>query len=77
MKERPNHDRKCTAYRTRGIARLLVGLMGELKFLVRTNGLFFINTDHASRVARHPLRNLFAAVYWVQRKFFLKDTGRK
>ena len=56
----------------------LFWLMGELKFLVPYKriivhqygtvlllwlGMFFVN--------------LFAAVYWIQRKFFLKDAGRK
>lgn len=30
-----------------------------------------------SGVARHPFVNVFAALYAIQRKFFLKDTGRK
>lgn len=56
----------------------LFWLMGELKFLVPYKriifhqygtvlllwlGIFFVD--------------VFAAVYWIQRKFFLKDAGRK
>jgi hypothetical protein len=53
-------------------------LMGELKFLipyrhvlVRQHGAVLLLWFTVTFI------NLFAAVYAVQRKFFLKDTGRK
>jgi hypothetical protein len=53
-------------------------LMGELKFLVPYKKLIFY---HYGTVLLAWLGilfgNLFVATYWVQRKFFLKDTGRK
>ena len=54
------------------------GLMGELKFLVPYKRLIFhqYGTMLLAWVAILFV-NLFAAVYWIQRKFFLKDTGRK
>jgi len=56
----------------------LFGLMGELKFLVPYKRLIF---HHYGTMLLAWLAilfaNLFAAVYWIQRKCFLKDTGRK
>ena len=56
----------------------LFGLMGELKFLVPYKRLIFhqYGTMLLAWLAILFV-NLFAAVYWIQRKFFLKDTGRK
>ena len=56
----------------------LFGLMGELKFLVPYKRLIFhqYGTMLLAWLAILFL-NLFAAIYWTQRKFFLKDTGRK
>jgi Na+/phosphate symporter len=53
-------------------------LMGELKFLVPYKRLVFHQYGIVLLVWLGILFvNLFAAVYWIQRKFFLKDTGRK
>jgi hypothetical protein len=53
-------------------------LMGELKFLVRYKRLIFHQYGTMLLACLGILFiNLFAAVYWIQRKFFLKDTGRK
>ena len=53
-------------------------LMGELKFLIPYR---FILYDQYGTVilawAGVLFVNVFAAVYAIQRKFFLKDTGRK
>jgi hypothetical protein len=56
----------------------LFGLMGELKFLVPYKRLIFhqYGTLLLAWLAIFFV-NLFAAIYWIQRKFFLKDTGRK
>ena len=56
----------------------LFGLMGELKFLVPYKRLIFhqYGTMLLAWLAILFV-NLFAAVYWIQHKFFLKDTGRK
>jgi hypothetical protein len=56
----------------------LFGLMGELKFLVPYKRLIFhqYGTVLLAWLAIFFV-NLFAAIYWIQRKFFLKDTGRK
>jgi len=56
----------------------LFGLMGELKFLVPYKRLIFhqYGTMLLAWLAILFV-NLFAAVYWIQSKFFLKDTGRK
>jgi hypothetical protein len=56
----------------------LFGLMGELKFLVPYKRLIFhqYGTMLLAWLAILFV-NLFAAVYWIQRKFFLKDTGCK
>ncbi|HXN24691.1 MAG TPA: hypothetical protein VOA41_18310 [Candidatus Dormibacteraeota bacterium] len=53
-------------------------LMGELKFLVPYKRLIFhqYGTVLLSWLGILFV-NLFAATYWIQRKFFLKDTGRK
>jgi len=53
-------------------------LMGELKFLVPYKRLIFhqYGTMLLAWLAILFV-DLFAAVYWIQRKFFLKDTGRK
>jgi len=78
MKEEPNHDRKCTAYRTRGFTRLFIWAYGraEISGAVQAH-CFSPVRDRAPLVARNLFGNLFAAIYWIQRKFFLKDTGRK
>ena len=56
----------------------LFGLMGELKFLVPYKRLIFHQYGTVLLAWLGILFvDLFAAVYWVQRKFFLKDTGRK
>jgi hypothetical protein len=53
-------------------------LIGELKFLVPYKRLIFhqYGTVLLSWLGILFV-NLFAAIYWSQRKFFLKDTGRK
>jgi hypothetical protein len=53
-------------------------LMGELKFLVPYKRFIF-HLYGAMLLAWLGILfgNLFAAIYWIQRKFFLKDTGRK
>jgi len=56
----------------------LFWLMGELKFLVPYKRLIFHQYGTVLLAWLGILFvNLFAAIYWVQRKFFLKDTGRK
>ena len=53
-------------------------LMGELKFLIPYRHLLL--SQHGAILLLGLtvlLVNLFAAVYAIQRKFFLKDTGRK
>ena len=56
----------------------LFGLMGELKFLVPYKRIVFHEYGTALLLWLGILfGNLFAAIYWIQRKFFLKDTGRK
>ena len=56
----------------------LFGLMGELKFLVPYKRLIFHQYWTELLLWLGILfGNLFAAIYWIQRKFFLKDTGRK
>jgi len=53
-------------------------LMGELKFLVPYKRLIFHQYGTTLLAWLGILFvNLFAAAYWIQRKFFLKDTGRK
>jgi hypothetical protein len=53
-------------------------LMGELKFLLPYKWLIFHQHGTALLAWFGILfGNLFVAIYWVQRKFFLKDTGRK
>ena len=53
-------------------------LMGELKFLVPYKWLIFHQYGTVLLAWFGILfGNLFVAIYWVQRKFFLKDTGRK
>jgi len=56
----------------------LFWLMGELKFLVPYKRLIFhqYGTMLLAWLAILFV-NLFAAIYWIQRKCFLKDTGRK
>ena len=56
----------------------LFGLMGELKFLVPYKRLIF-HQYGTMLLAWFCILfvNLFAAIYWIQRNFFLKDTGRK
>lgn len=56
----------------------LFGLMGELKFLVPYKRLIFHQYGPVLLAWLAILfGNLFVAIYWIQRKFFLKDTGRK
>jgi hypothetical protein len=56
----------------------LFGLMGELKFLVPYKRLIFHQYGTLLLAWLAILFvNLFAAIHWIQRKFFLKDTGRK
>jgi hypothetical protein len=56
----------------------LFGLMGELKFLVPYKHIIFHEYGTVLLAWLGILfANLFAANYWIQRKFFLKDTGRK
>ncbi len=53
-------------------------LMGELKFLVSYKRIVFHEYGTVLLVwLGILLGNLFAVVYWIQRRFFLKDTGRK
>ena len=56
----------------------LFWLMGELKFLVPYKRLIFHQYGTVLLAWLGILFvNLFGAIYWVQRKFFLNDTGRK
>lgn len=56
----------------------LFWLMGELKFLMPYKRLIFHQYGTMLLAWLGMLFvNLFAAIYWIQRKFFLKDTGRK
>jgi hypothetical protein len=53
-------------------------LMGELKFLVPYRSILY--HQYGSVILAWIVVvfvNVFAAVYVIQRKFFLKDTGRK
>ena len=53
-------------------------LMGELKFLVPYKHILFHQYGIVLLVWLGILfGNLFAAFYWIQHKFLLKDTGRK
>jgi hypothetical protein len=53
-------------------------LMGELKFLVPYKRLIFhLYGTMLLAWLGILFGNLFVAIYWIQRKFFLKDTGRK
>jgi hypothetical protein len=53
-------------------------LMGELKFLIPYRHLLVQQYGGVILAwAAVLFANLFASVYAVQRKFFLKDTGRK
>jgi hypothetical protein len=53
-------------------------LMGELKFLIPFRHIFLHQYGSVILTWIAVLFvNLFAAVYTIQRKFFLKDTGRK
>lgn len=53
-------------------------LMGELRFLVPYRRVLFHEYGNVLVFWSAILcANVFAAVYAVQRKFFLKDTGRK
>jgi len=53
-------------------------LLGELKFLVPYRHVLFHNYGQTLLLWFAILFvNLFAAVYALERKFFLKDTGRK
>jgi len=56
----------------------LFGLMGELKFLVPYKRIVFHEYGTVLLVWLGILfGNLFVAIYWIQRRCFLKDTGRK
>lgn len=53
-------------------------LMGELKFLIPYRHILFHQYAGAILLSIAALFvNLFALIYVIQRKFFLKDTGRK
>ena len=53
-------------------------LMGELKFMVPYKRIIFHEYGTVLLAWLGILFvNLFAAIYWIQRKLFLKDTGRK
>ncbi|MBA0086617.1 MAG: hypothetical protein HRJ53_16675 [Acidobacteria bacterium Pan2503] len=53
-------------------------LLGELKFLIPYRHVLFHNYGRTLFLWFAILFvNLFAAVYALERKFFLKDTGRK
>ncbi len=56
----------------------LFWLMGELKFLAHyRNVLFHFYGNIILAWFGFLFLNVFAAVYLIERKFFLKDTGRK
>jgi len=56
----------------------LFWLMGELKFLVPFKRLILHQYGTVLLAWLGILFvNLFAAIYWIHRKFFLKDSGRK
>ena len=56
----------------------LFRLMGELKFLVPYKRLIFHQYETVLLAWLGILFvNLFAAIYWIQRKCFLKESGRK
>ena len=56
----------------------LFWLMGELKFLVPHKWVIFHQYGTLLLAWLGILFvNLFAAIYWIQRKFFLKDSGGK
>ena len=56
----------------------LFWLMGELKFLVPYKWLIFHQYGTLLLAWLGILFvNLFAAIYWIQRKCFLKESGRK
>jgi hypothetical protein len=53
-------------------------LLGELKFLIPYRRVLFDQYGSILLLWLVVLFvNVFAAVYWIQRKFLLKDTGRK
>jgi hypothetical protein len=53
-------------------------LLGELKFLIPYRHVLFEQYGTVLLLSLAVLFvNVFAAVYAIQRKFFLKDTGRK
>jgi hypothetical protein len=53
-------------------------LLGELKFLIPYRHVLFQQYGAVLFLGLAVLfANVFAAVYAIQRKFFLKDTGRK
>jgi hypothetical protein len=53
-------------------------LLGELKFLIPYRHVLLHEHGAALLLCFAVLfANVFAAVYGIQRKFFLKDTGRK
>lgn len=59
-------------------AALGVWLSGELRFLVPWRGL--ILHEHARAIAAYCsllFANLLGLTIWIERKFFLRDTGRK
>ena len=56
----------------------LFWLMGELKFLMPSKRLIFHQYGTVLLAWLGILFvNLFAAIYWIQRKCFLKESGRK
>ena len=53
-------------------------LMGEFRFLVPYRQILWNRyAEPIGFFAAALFVNLFAAVYWIGRKLFLKDTGRK
>jgi hypothetical protein len=53
-------------------------LMDQLKFLIPYKHILFQQySGHIFAWLATVFANLFAAIYAIQRKFFLKDTGRK
>jgi hypothetical protein len=53
-------------------------LMGELRFLIPYRSVLLHHYGGAILLALSVVStNIFAAVHLMQRKFFLKDTGRK
>ena|SRR5689334_7602214 len=57
---------------------LALHLLQECRFLIPYRHVVFIKYGwHLAGFAAALFINLFAAIYTISRKFFLKDTGRK